>query len=64
MPEACCDAIRVGRARQDPKPARKRVRELYDSDPDREIVVEELLHRVLIASGATPGADSGGQQED
>jgi hypothetical protein len=58
MPEACCDVIRVGRARQDPKSARQQVRELYDADPDREVVVDELLHRVLIASGAVPGSDS------
>lgn len=53
MPEECCDAIRVGRARHEPKPARVRVRELYESDPERKIVVEELLHRVLIAAGVS-----------
>ena len=60
MPEACYDAIRIGRARQEPKPARQRVRELYDGDPSREIVVNELLRCVLIASGATPEADPAG----
>ncbi len=50
MPAACREMIARGRAAGDIKTAREHVSALYDSDPERRIVVEELLHEIDIAS--------------
>lgn len=54
MPAACREMIARGRAAGDIKTAREHVSALYDSDPDRRIVVEELLHEIDIASCVSP----------
>lgn len=54
MPAACRELVARGRACGDIGAARKRVSALYDSDPDRRVVVEELLHEIDIASCAKP----------
>ncbi len=54
MPSACREMVARGRACGDIKTARESVSALYNSDPDRRIVVDELLHEIDIASCATP----------
>lgn len=54
MPAACREMIARGRAAGDLKTAREHVSALYNSDPDRRVVVEELLHEIDIASCAKP----------
>ncbi len=54
MPAACREFIARGRACGDIKAARESVIALYNSDPDRRIVVQEILHEIDIASCTTP----------
>ena len=54
MPSACREFIARGRACGDIGKAREHVSDLYNSDPDRRIVVDEVLHEIDTASCATP----------
>ena len=54
MPDACRDLIARGRASANIKAAREQISAAYESDPDRKIVVQELLHQIDNASCATP----------
>ena len=54
MPSACRELIARGRACGDIKKARESVSALYDSDPNRRVVVEELLRKIDIASCVEP----------
>ena len=54
MPSACREMIARGRACGDLKAARERVSEMYKSDPNLQIVIEELLHEIEIASCVAP----------
>ena len=50
MPEACRELISRGKARGDVAAARQQVSALYQADPDRRVVVQELLHLIEIAT--------------
>lgn len=54
LPNACREFIARGRACGDGKAAREKVSAAYQADPDRKIVVDELLHEIDNASCATP----------
>ena len=54
MPNDCIPLIARGRASGDIKTARESVAAQYNSDPQRRIVVEELLQQIDNASCATP----------
>ena len=54
MPDACRELIARGKACGDVGAARKKVSALYDADPGRRVVIEELLHAVDVASSREP----------
>ena len=54
MPDACRELIARGKACGDVGAARKKVSALYDADPGRRGVIEELLHAVDVASSREP----------
>lgn len=54
MQANCRKLIARGKASGDGKTARERVSALYDADPERRVVVEELMELVDIASALSP----------
>ena len=54
MPHDCRELIQRGRACNDLKAARVKVFHLYQADTTREIVVNELMHCIDIASAIEP----------
>ena len=54
LPEACRELIARGKACGDVGTAREKVSALYAADPDKQIVLRELLHLIDIAASERP----------
>lgn len=54
MPDACRELIARGKACGDVAAARKKVSALYEADPERHVVVRELLRLIDTASASAP----------
>ncbi|HIJ74418.1 MAG TPA: thioredoxin family protein [Candidatus Hydrogenedentes bacterium] len=54
MPAACRELIARGKACGNVAAAREKVAALYNADPDRRIVIAELLHLIGVASSSRP----------
>lgn len=54
MPNACREVIARGKACGDVATARKKVGALYEADPERRVVVRELLQLIDTASASAP----------